>query len=89
MFAAKSLILLMVEKSESPVENGGEHSIIFDGFKNHPFGAGFLSFHPAYVTGKSTSSLVEGPKGELSVLKPPCLMAVTLRYTNIAMEKSP
>ena len=34
-----------------------------------------------------TRSLVVS--GELSVLKPPCLMVVTLRYTNIAMEKSP
>ena len=31
---------------------------LFIGFENHPFGgAGFLSFHPAYVTGKSTSSM--------------------------------
>ena len=124
MFAAKSLILWMVEKSESPVENGGKHSIIYrvkkpsfwwcripvlppsvcdwkiHQFDEFPMKAGLESLlfwgnchlpcviteGQIHISCKPQSLVVSG---KLSVLKPPCLMAATLRYTNIAMEKSP
>jgi hypothetical protein len=42
-------ILWMVEKSESPVENGGKHPIILFGFQPSQIGGAGFRNHPPYL----------------------------------------